>query len=77
MHVSFWKGVYVNPNHPIYPSPPFLPGNCKIVFYICECFCFVSKNCFISILSKIRAVYSLLYPRICFSILKFNETRMH
>ena len=28
--------VYLNPNLPIYPSPPLTPGNSKFVFYICN-----------------------------------------
>ena len=39
-----YRSVSVNPEFPIYPSPPFPFGNHKFVFYVCESyFCFVNK----------------------------------
>ena len=31
-----YSSMYVNPNIPIYPSPPLPPGNHKFVFSICD-----------------------------------------
>ena len=31
-----YSNMHVNPNLPIYPSPPLPPGNHKFVFYICD-----------------------------------------